>query len=123
MRTPTRPSILRLVVVTLLSGLLALPALLLAAAVPASAELGVGGVPLDPTNCVNDVERQITELKHHPEALGFQLGEGAGDPTRGRHYQGVSRIPYEPDTAPPRLVASRNGAPAPARSPRTGLVT
>ncbi len=55
---------------------------------------------------MNDVVDQFNSLKHHPEGLGFNLGAGAHDPTSGRHYQGIVRIPGE---GPPRFVTSKNG--------------
>ncbi|MDQ4068016.1 MAG: PKD domain-containing protein [Actinomycetota bacterium] len=96
-------------VMTLLAGLLAAPTFLIAgsagpAAAQAPPEAPQPGDP--PVLCVNDVERQFNSLKHHPEALGFHLGAGAYDPTSGRHYQGINRLPGE---GPPRFIASRNG--------------
>ena len=90
-------------VLTMLAALLAVPTFLIAGATGASAARDPG---LPPTLCVNDVERQFNSLKHHPEGLGFHLGAGAYDPTSGRHYQGIVRIPGE---GPPRFVTSRNG--------------
>src|SRR5687767_7216589 len=86
-----------------LAALLALPALLIAGAHAAAAARNIG---LPPTLCVNDVVDQFNGLKHHPEGLGFNLGAGAHDPTSGRHYQGIVRIPGE---GPPRFVTSKNG--------------
>ena len=89
---------------TLLAGLLAVPTFLIAAtATPASAARNPGPAP---TLCVNDVQRQFNSLKHHPEGLGFHLGAGAFDPTSGRHYQGIVRIPGE---GTPHFVTTRNG--------------
>ena len=97
-------NITRKTVLTLLAALLALPTfLIVGAAAPASAARNPG---LHPTMCVNDVVRQFNSLKHHPEGLGFHLGAGAHDPTSGRHYQGIVRIPGE---GPPRFVTSKNG--------------
>lgn len=90
-------------VLTLLAALLAVPTFLVAGAGGASAARNPG---LPPTLCVNDVERQFNSLKHHPEGLGFHLGAGAHDPTSGRHYQGIVRIPGE---GPPRFITSKNG--------------
>ncbi len=86
-----------------LAALLALPAFLIAGAHAAAAARNPG---LPPTLCVNDVERQFNSIKHHPEGLGFNLGAGAYDPTSGRHYQGIVRIPGE---GPPHFVTTRNG--------------
>src|SRR4051812_13484246 len=84
--------------------LLALPAFVLVGSdTPAIAARNPG---LLPTLCVDDVVRQFNSLKHHPEGLGFHLGAGAQDPTSGRHYQGIVRIPGE---GPPRFVTSKNG--------------
>jgi hypothetical protein len=96
-------NITRKPVLTLLAALLALPTFLIAGAATASAARNPG---LPPTLCVNDVVRQFNSLKHHPEGLGFHLGAGAHDPTSGRHYQGIVRIPGE---GPPRFVTAKNG--------------
>ena len=96
-------NITRKTVLTLLAALLALPTFLIAGAGTASAARNPG---LPPTLCVNDVVDQFNGLKHHPEGLGFHLGAGAHDPTSGRHYQGIVRIPGE---GPPRFVTSKNG--------------
>jgi hypothetical protein len=85
---------------TVLAALLVVPTVLVRGAAAVSA----------PVSCLNDVERQFDSLKHHPEALGFHLGAGAFDPTSGRHYQGIVRIPG-PGT--PTFLTSRNGNPAP----------
>jgi hypothetical protein len=53
---------------------------------------------------VNDVERQFNGLKHHPEALGFYRRNGANDPTQGRHYHGIARLPGE---GTPRFLTSK----------------
>ncbi|HEX2119845.1 MAG TPA: PKD domain-containing protein, partial [Acidimicrobiales bacterium] len=90
---------------TLLAALLAVPTYLVVTASGASAARDPGPPP---TLCVNDVERQFGSLKHHPEALGWYRRNGAYDPTAGRHYQGVSRIPGE---GTPRFVTTRNGNP------------
>jgi hypothetical protein len=90
-------------VLTVLAALLALPTFLIAGATAASAARDPGAPP---TLCVNDVVDQFNGLKHHPEGLGFNLGAGAHDPTSGRHYQGIVRIPGE---GPPRFVTSKNG--------------
>jgi hypothetical protein len=63
-----------------------------------------------PVECVNDVERQFNSLNHHPDALGYYLDNGAFDPTSGRHYQGIARLPGE---GPARFITSRNGNPGP----------
>jgi hypothetical protein len=96
-------NITRKTVLTLLAALLALPTFLIVGAGTASAARNPG---LSPTLCVNDVVDQFNGLKHHPEGLGFHLGAGAHDPTSGRHYQGIVRIPGE---GPPRFVTSKNG--------------
>ncbi len=98
-------------IVTLLAALLAAPAALIAAATsPAAALTATVSAAVQPghapVECVNDVERQFNGLKHHPEALGFHLGAGAYDPTSGRHYQGIARLPGE---GTPRFLTTRNG--------------
>ena len=63
---------------------------------------------------MNDVHRQFDSLKHHPEALAFHLGAGAGNPSAGRHYQGISRLP---GTGTPRFITVRNGNRGPVEVP------
>jgi hypothetical protein len=102
----------RRLVLVLLAGLMAVPTFLIAGAPAASASPHQPGPP--PTLCVNDVERQFNSLKGHPEALGFHLGAGAYDPTSGRHYQGIVRIPGQ---GTPRFLTTRNGNVGPFELP------
>src|SRR4051812_5289500 len=96
---------IRKTVLTLLAALLSLPTFLIAAAASAGAQTATAQPGHSPTSCVNDVVRQFNGLKHHPEALGFHLGAGADDPTSGRHYQGIARLPGD---GTPRFITSRN---------------
>ncbi|MDQ3897609.1 MAG: PKD domain-containing protein [Actinomycetota bacterium] len=100
------PSRLTKTVLTVLAALLALPTYLVAAAVGAGAEPRSVQPGHAPATCVRDVVRQFANLKHHPEGLGFHLANGADDPTPGRHYQGISRLPG-PGT--PMFVTARSG--------------
>jgi hypothetical protein len=111
-------------VLTMLVGLLAIPTVLVtganAAAGAAEAATAASATTVQPghapTTCVNDVTRQFNSLKHHPEALGFHLGAGAFDPTSGRHYQGINRLP---GAGTPTFITSRNGNPGSFEPPNS----
>ncbi len=124
---PANQSWLVRAVLVFLAALVALPALALArpAAAAAAAASAPPATPAAapestvtggnaPTQCVNDVHRQFDSLKHHPEALAFHLGAGAGNPSAGRHYQGISRLP---GTGNPRFITVRNGNRGPVEVP------
>ncbi len=72
----------------------------------ADVERGPQGVPatLTEPGCIPNVVGQFNELKHHGEALGFHLGDSP-DPTLGKHYQGIQRLPGE---GTPYFAISRN---------------
>ena len=100
--SPTR---LTKTVLTVLAALLAVPTFLIAGAAGAGAGNAAPSGPPQ-SSCVNDLVRQFTSLKHHPEGLGFHLANGADVPSSGRHYQGMSRLPG-PGT--PTFLLSRSG--------------
>lgn len=74
----------------------AITALLLAAALPATAEDLI----------VPDLVSQFEKIAHHGDPLGFHLGVGT-DPDVCRHWQGIAR--YDTDASDPYLLVTKSG--------------
>ncbi len=103
---PERRNRVRARVAALAAALVAMAALPVALAGPAAAQ--AAPPPASPEQCVPGLLDQFDGLKHHGEALGFHLGDGAKDASNARHYQGIARVP---GPGVPAFAITSNGNP------------